>query len=883
MKIYNPNGTILYDGIIGDGSQQTIELTSQHNVTIYIESTYAINFQVGCYLDFQAIRYTIRKKSAITKRGERNLEYIIIFESPQTNAEKRTVRNPVDKRLKFPYTASPREHAELIVWNLNQIGEGGYQVGQCIEAEKKTVSYNHTKCLEGVRNIAEAFETEWEFDNKTLHIRKVEYNKDNPLELAYGFGNGFKVGLKREISSVPIEILAVESGSRNIDASKNNGSADLLLPKGQRIKFDGVKFEDEEGFNPDEAREYIVDPEGLTIQRADKELSTYEDGSTDQSEIYPMRVGTITGVEVTTDGFYNIFDATIPEALDYSQCRIDGEKMTVKFETGMLASKEFDIVQTDKALTGYNHSLRRFMLVSTPYDGQDMPNDTWKPVVGDKYAVFGMMMPDSYIRDDASKSGASWDMFRASVRVLYEEEQDTFTFTGELDGNWAKRSWVNIGGKIKIGGYVRFTDTQMVNDEEPSVLIRQTGIVRYINNPYKPNITLANAKSATYASDFRQIPQNEVIAETQNRETLNFARRGFRDARETALMLQNALLNFTEGITPITVQTMQLLVGDESLQFKFVTSKSNPHPDTNFHITFDKATKQLKSPASIAQHMTLGINNISSSHSPLEYKFWTVSTYTSAVLDQPDKKYFLYLKAPKNPFLSATFILSETAIGMESVSNYYHFLAGILNTEYEGDRSFAPMYGFTEILPGQITTDRIVSSDGNNYIDLAGNKFRVGDNSSSLDWNVSRNNALSVLNALISLKEGTDEIRLNPDTNSIQYLREGEVIGKWTFSEESSDIQLGYDDARNYGKLKLQPEAITLERYFGAVKRRIRIDTEYGITLQVGEGDNATKYEVKYDDVTGKLIINAVDLPTSPYGLPVGQVWLDNGVWTSVL
>ena len=46
--------------------------------------------------------------------------------------------------------------------------------------------------------------------------------------------------------------------------------------------------------------------------------------------------------------FYDIKDASIPESLDYAECRVDGEKATIRFESGALAGREFDIEQTDK-------------------------------------------------------------------------------------------------------------------------------------------------------------------------------------------------------------------------------------------------------------------------------------------------------------------------------------------------------------------------------------------------------------------------------------------------------------------------------------------------------------------------------------------------------
>lgn len=56
---------------------------------------------------------------------------------------------------------------------------------------------------------------------------------------------------------------------------------------------------------------------------------------------------------------------------------------------------------------------------------------------------------------------------------------------------------------------------------------------------------------------------------------------------------------------------------------------------------------------------------------------------------------------------------------MTAVDGYYHLLVGVLNSEYDNTRSFVPLYGFTEILPGRVTTDRIVSQDGKTYFDLA--------------------------------------------------------------------------------------------------------------------------------------------------------------------
>ena len=63
-------------------------------------------------------------------------------------------------------------------------------------------------------------------------------------------------------------------------------------------------------------------------------------------------------------------------------------------------------------------------------------------------------------------------------------------------------------------------------------------------------------------------------------------------------------------------------------------------------------------------------------------------------------------------------------------------LVGVLNSEFDGERSFATLYGFTEILPGRVTTKKIISPDGETYFDLVageiGGNIRIKSGSSGL-------------------------------------------------------------------------------------------------------------------------------------------------------
>ena len=715
MIIYNNAGNKVLEIEVDDNSYRNRAVMGDHSLTLYYSLPEHVEIPVGSYCEFQGETFTLKRPENFKMKHKRLFEYTVLFDPPEANAKVWKFRNPVDGRLKFSLTAKPHEHLQMFVDNMNR-RDKGWTVGECIDGVETLIAYDHDFCIDALTRMASTFKTEYEFTGKRVSLRKIEYNKSNPLPLSYGCGNGFKPGVGRSNTgdNPPTEILFVQGGTDNIDPSKY-GSSELLLPKNQTLAYDGEHFEDEDGFIAKNARRYVVDEAGLSIRRDDKQLSSLAEDSLDCSEIYPKRVGTVNTVVVVDEknNFYDIVDTSIPSSLNYEECLIEGETMTVVFQTGMLAGREFEVKYYHNTVKG--KAARRFEIVPADIDGQTMPNTTFAPKSGDKYAVFKCMLPTAYICDNATKTGASWDMFRAAVKHLFDNEDLKFTFTGELDGIWSKKDWVNIGGRIKLGGYIRFSDDQFQKD---GVLVRITGIKDYINKPHSPVIELSNTTvSGSVSSTLNDLKSEEVIVDDLHRDAIQFTKRRFRDAKETISMLEEALLdNFTNSINPIAVQTMSMLVGDESLQFRFVNSKTNPVPVTH-RIVYDNETKQLTAAAGIIQHMTLGINTVSASHKVSEYKFWDMTAYTSAVLDDGKKKYYLYAKVSKTA-QTGVFTLSENAIKLEGVSGFYHLLVGVLNSEYNEERSFVTLYGFTEILPGRITTDRIVSTDGNTYFDL---------------------------------------------------------------------------------------------------------------------------------------------------------------------
>lgn len=731
-----------------DESYRYRSIMGEHTLTLYFSLPTYTDIPTGAWCEFQGEQYTLNQPAKIVKHNSFSFEYTLTMDSEGANLKNYKFRNPNDKTLKFPFTASPRYHVQILVDCLNMI-DSGWQVGNCIEASEKLISYNHNNCLEALDMIAKAFETEYEIIGKTIHLHKVEYFKDNPLPLQYGKGKGFKTGVSRTTEQSRITRLYVQGGERNIDRSKY-GNKELLLPKSQEYVYEGVTF--------------ISDDKGLSIAIKNAQNNGFiNEQSLDLSHIYPKRKGRVSAVfEVDkAKHFYDFTDTSIPQALNFSDLQIKGEKMVIYFESGMLSGREFGISRYEHS-SGYNHSTRRFEIVPKEEDGTTMPNDIFKPAIGDEYSVYNMQMPNAYICDNATQSGASWEMMKEACKYLYENRADLFTFTGDLDGIWAKKHWANVGGRLKMGAYIHFSDTEF---QRTPVAIRIVGLKEYVNNPYSPQIDLSNkVQGQSFATEIRKLQNQEVYFGELNKRTLSETKRSWRNALETIKQVEEAFPEYTKSIIPVTIQTMMALVGNKSGQFVFVSSKANPITVPH-SLYFDKATKQINAGSGWIKHYALGTTDIKPNYSAADYKYWYAPAFVSGRLDDKAKTYYLYIKASK-VVETAQFVLSETKIDIEQEASYYHFLYATVNSEYNGERGIAQLNGFTEITGGQIKTDKITSGNGEQFIQLLDKEIIIKANLHITDGN--KTEIKQLFNPdLLSLENRLKQYS-NDQTNNIQ-------------------------------------------------------------------------------------------------------------------
>lgn len=778
MIIYNASGTPLVKVDVDDASYRYRALMREDTLTLEFALAEHLDLPVGCYCDFEAQRYTLLTYSNVVIRHRRNYEYRVTMSGPMPLTQNYIIYNPLDKRLRFELTATPIEHLHMVVDNLNARDGGGWRVGSYITAEPRTIAYNHTTCWDGIVQIANTFETEFEFEGKTIHLGKVEYHKSDPLALGYGKGNGLRPGINRISSSMPIGKVYIQGGDRNIGLD-NYDAKTLHLPKNTTFRFNGTTFVDSGGVL------MHTDSDGSSVY-LDSAASNATEASLDLTDIYPKRIGTVSGVvyeyrkqyfssrealfaafpEVIYDDelwesvFVHFYDSTMPASLNYEDCMMGDQPLTVIFQSGELIGREFNVTfkkdpiiqvdEDDPSQIAVIIPQNRFEIEFATIDGVIMPSKYFFPSAEDTYAIFNCALPQAYINAGAqSKEGAEWDALKEAAKFLYENMDPRVAYRGDLDPIFAKDNWLNVGGYLKCGSYISFSDPAV---QSTPVSVRIVGVRQYVNNPYSPTIEFSNdVVSPTLTSVLQQLKAQETKIEEGMGYLSRFSARSWHNAKETASMLIKAALDgFSAAINPIAVETMQMIVGAEYLQFRFIRAVDNPSvvKDT---IVYSPETKTLSTQASVIQHMTLGIDKITSAEGrPLsDYMIWSLPRWQSAVLDDPQTPYYLYVNVPHGggegswdltPDRRVFKVMGEPdpETGEASVVAY-NLLVGILNSEEDYDRSFARLYGFTEILPGQVTTDRIVSADGLSYFDFVANEMRFGDDTRSFSWNLPRN------------------------------------------------------------------------------------------------------------------------------------------------
>lgn len=625
--------------------------------------------------------------------------------------------------------------------------------------EQKEFSVSNGSCLDALSQIYEVWKNVgWIHTYDSIRGKEIitigrsslRDSENTSDSYAYGIGNGL-TSLKKAAANEDefATRLYVYGSERNIQTRYYNGLnihdkdsvniVNLMIPPEKWGKTDGL---------PDARKAYLQADDAIIEKYGLIPRTVYFDGN-ENEEIYPSITG-LTCAEVRAEMLASGVPANRPDLPPDNSERIDlvvsaygwttGDKeetekyptfdmhlrqmgfniadqgkltsegmATISMKSGACAGREFKV--KSYALDKNNQP---YLSVEKSWDdslGMSFPNGLYPIVAGDQFVLLDIPMPDYYI------TLAQKRLLEAGERLLSDYTRVSPYYEPSVDSFKIKK-----GAKIlQEGMYMQVYDKDIIDTEDNRdyILIDSLSIDEKGDLPtYKVTLREQKRSGRTFGTLEGMIEDAKKSTDDEIKRQRIYTDRRFRSAQETISMLQEAFDGYTEGINPVTIETMSLLVGNEALQFKFTATRDSlsavPCP-----LSYNNDTKQLSSvPASLI-HLTLGIDAITTQSMPAgSYMSWDLPEWYSAQLDDPSKRYYVYAKVSVTAGGEATYLLSETAIGMSEVDGYYHLLVGIINSEYVGVRDFVTVYGFTEVLPGQITTDIIRDADSNLIIDL---------------------------------------------------------------------------------------------------------------------------------------------------------------------
>ena len=634
-------------------------------------------------------------------------------------------------------------------------------------SETKEFSLSEGNCLDALsliydtwKNVGWIHTTEGDKEVITIARANVRDESNTTDSFAYGKGKGLtairRASANKDEFATRLYVYGSERNlppryynSKNIKDAESVRIPNLMLPVSAWGKTNGT---------PDARLAYLEADESIVRKYGLIPRVVRFDGS-ERDEIYPSIEG-LTEAEVRKamlesgyEGKYlpgdndtridEVFYANAPD--DYGNiANADGTTRTDTLETTFLLEANnfgFDIA-AQASLAGESAARvsmksgkcagREFTVKSVKWDGGTwlltlerqaddslnmlFPNNDYPVSAGDKFVLLDIAMPEYYI------TLAQKRLLEEGRKVLADYTRTSAFYEPQIDAKAVYEKAI----VIREGMYMQVDDDDVVetSGKVDYVIIDTLTIDEKTEIPTY-TVTLREQKRAArgMAALEHMVEDAKETSSKVLEEAKQFSKRSFSSALQTIEMLKEAFKDYSAGIDPVTVQTMALLVGDESLQFKFISAASTASVNPGFAYNAD--TKQFKvARQTRLMHMTIGINEVTSKdgRASEDYLKWTMPSWTSLVLSDAEKSYYLYARVPKDG-TTGEYLLSESVKGMESENGYYHLLVGILNSEYQGNREFVSLYGFTEVLPGRITTDIIRSTDGSCYFDLENNEI----------------------------------------------------------------------------------------------------------------------------------------------------------------
>ena len=713
IVVKHPNGTtaLLISRAHKSGvtkAEQSITLLGADTVAITVKSATPLTFYLGDRIDVYGKTYTLNQLPGIKKTGNRNFEYTLTFEGVQYELIDAQFLLPDDTVLDS-FTGDLEDFLGILLGNLNRIYPGKWALGVFpTNTEYKTLTYTEKNCLEVLQDLCEQYSTEFEITQangvRTLGIKTAGVNF--PYTFRYGRTGGLYELTRQNINSKNVVTrLYVYGGNSNL-GNKYRYSRLCLPGKAKNAS-------------------YIENAAAIAAYGLKENTKVFND-------IRPERYGEVTAAGSAYYAFKDAtmnFDLNEKDSAGNTKWLIDGVNAKVKFTTGNLAGYEFDVHR-------YDHATKEIQVVPfTDENGMKFPCETsaaFQFGVGDKYFFTDINLPDAY------KTEAENKLLAEGNDAIAEYSQPQVQYGLSIDENFIRQ----FAGELTVVNLFAVGDYIPVEDEDIGVnkSVRITAFTRDLLREYKYNITLGDSVTKqTITRVIEDLQKIDNVIEINNLADPSKARRNWRASQEILANVFDPEGNYySDKIKPLSIETTMLATGARSQQFVLQNTRFEPNYEGN--------PNTVKVVGGTLVHYTIAET----------VKSWQLNTATFSNLVS-GTVYYIYARCQKNG-TAGNIVFDTVQRKVDGDPTYYYFLVGSLSsaiTDANGSRParlIALTYGATTINGRFITTGRIQTGDGNTFIDLDNNQFRIGDANRAIEYNVNNSGNIKITNATVELK-----------------------------------------------------------------------------------------------------------------------------------
>lgn len=467
IDIYGISGDVICSVLITKDAVSHEELMTSDYIQLSWNDDKTIVLPAGAYIIYQDEKYSLIEPYLPLRENEAEYKYTPQFHSRimiwdkipvplyTYESDGLTIKS---REMDWDFTGSPADAMYMVKQAIkNETGENWtIQLSESLPATI-TISSQSTSIFSNLNNIAEECETEWWTDKKTNTIYLSECKYGTPLKLIVG--ENVSVPSVSESKDGYYTRFYAFGSTRNITQEYDSGQATNHIAN-KRLGLDPTKypggFKDIKGhfengvFTSDlmpgeifiktlffdkifpSSKLTISDVRARLKYRLDNNGNKIKIGGTDDEPVYEQ---------------YAIWYFQIENFNFDKESIIDGKNLSVSFESGQLAGRDFELKYYDKPekkndeadVTTFEIKTGDYEIIIDESTGNIIPGLSYIiPQNGDQIILFNIIMPSEYVSSaqnelekeldkaisDASKDNNSYEV-ESYPENFYEHSYDT--------------------------------------------------------------------------------------------------------------------------------------------------------------------------------------------------------------------------------------------------------------------------------------------------------------------------------------------------------------------------------------------------------------------------------------------------------------------------